>query len=177
MSQKMRIVVPLMSKQMKRKLSELVDPKTQLKGELKVIKKELKDAEKAAERETEAFLRRCNAEYTAFKAGLRREIRRRETTESKKELKAALKGVVDKGTMKRKRELHYENLWYAALQHDEVIKAMAHDFHEGFTAREKQGREEIHARHASVLHDLQERETKKEDEIWAATQCRATSPA
>ena len=115
--QKMRIVVPPMSKQMKRELSELVDPKTQLKGEVKVIKKRLKDAEKAADREMEAFLRRCNAEHTAFKADLRTEIRRRETAQSKKKLKAALKGVVDKGTMKRKRELHYENLWYAALQH------------------------------------------------------------
>lgn len=163
----MRIVAPLMSNQMKRKLSELVDPMTQFKGELKVIKKQLKVAEQAAERDRQAFMQKCNAEHAAFEADLRREIRQRETTESKKKLRATLKGVVDKKLRKRKRELHYENLWYTSLQHDDVIKAKAHDFHKRFTAHEKQGWKKIHARHTGELNDLQERETEKEDEIWS----------
>lgn len=163
----MRTVVSPMSNQMKRKLSELVDPMTQFKGELKVIKKQLKVAEQAAERDKQDFLRKCNTEHAAFEADLRREIRRRETTGSKKKLRATLKGVVDKGLRKTKRELHYENLWYASLQHDDVIKAKAHDFHKKFTAREKQGWKKIHARHTGELNDLQDREKEKEDEIWS----------
>ena len=163
----MYIIVPVMSNQMKRKLSELVDPMTQAKGELKVIKKQMKVAEKAAEIDRQAFMRKCNTEHAAFEADLRRDVRRRETTESKKKLRARMKGVIDKGLRRTVRELHYKNLWYASLQHDDVIKAKAHDFHKKFTTREKQGWKKIHARHAGELNDLQERETEKEDEIWS----------
>ena len=161
----MCLVLSLMS--MKRKLSELVDPMKQLKGELKVIKRQLKIAQKAADKEMEAFLRKCNAEYTTFKAALKSAIRQRETKESKKKLKATLKGVVDKGMRKRKRDLHYENLWYSALQNDDVIKEKANVFHKGFTTREEQKRGAIRAKHAILLTELEERETKKEDEIWS----------
>ena len=161
----MCLVLSLMS--MKRKLSELVDPMKQLKGELKVIKRQLKIAQKAADKEMEAFLRKCDVEYTTFEAALKSAIRQRETPESKNKLKATLKGVVDKGMRKRKRDLHYENLWYRALQNDHVIKEKANDFHKGFTTRQEQRGGAIRAKHAILLTELQERETKKEDEIWS----------
>ena len=164
----MCIVETPMSAKMKRKLSELVDPMKLMKGEMRTIRGQLKDVEKAIERSVEAFERTLNKEHIAFEKEVRREIRRRETTESKEKLKAALdklKGLADKGVVKRKRELHYANLWEESLQNDEVIKAKAHDFRKGFTGREEHGREEICAKYAMELSSLQERVQVLSDKI------------